>query len=118
MGDPVENELDPMANRQVSHLANCFFYASKSSFSIMATEVDKLGLNERYALVLKVCYDVSTLFSSSFFFQWYTLFLLQMAFYLSYGLRDFSNISRARAEVEKMKGELKDNCFRDEKLTQ
>ena len=58
-GDLMEGELDPVANKRISHLTDCFFHSSESISTDMAMEADKLDLNERYSRALKACHDVS-----------------------------------------------------------
>ena len=69
----MEGELDPVANKQISHLTNYFFHFSESISTDMAMEADKLDLNERYSRALKACHDVSA--SHSF------LFILSLFFF-------------------------------------
>lgn len=72
----MEGKLDPVVNKRISHLADCFLYSSECISTDMAMEADKLDLNERYSRALKACHDV--------------------AFYLSYSFRDFSGTSATR----------------------
>ncbi|XP_052287719.1 uncharacterized protein LOC127899053 [Citrus sinensis] len=87
LGDLMEGELDPVANKQISHLTNYFFHFSESISTDMAMKVDKLDLSERYSRALKVCHDA--------------------AFYLSHGLRDLSGISVTQTEVERLRCEVR-----------
>ena len=73
-GDLMEGELDPVANKRISHLTDYFLYSSESISTDMAMETDKLDLNKRYSLALKACHDVSV--SHSF------VFLLCFPFFL------------------------------------
>ncbi|XP_052296047.1 uncharacterized protein LOC102608442 [Citrus sinensis] len=95
-GDLMEGELDPVANKRISHLTDCFLHSSESISTDMAIEMDKLDLNERYSRALKVCHDA--------------------AFYLSHGLRDLSGISAAQTEVKRLRGEVRLGQSREEKL--
>ena len=71
--DLMEGELDPVANKQISHLTDCFLHSSESIFTDMTIEADKLDLNERYSRVLKACHDVSA--------SHYFLFVLSLFFF-------------------------------------
>lgn len=97
-GDLVEGELDPIANKTLSHLKDCFLHTSECVSPDVALEADKLDLSERYSRALKACHDA--------------------AFYLSHGLRDFSGISGAQMEAEKLRGELRQSRSREEKLAE
>ena len=59
LGDLVEGELDPVANKRISHLADCFLHSSECISTDMAMKADRLDLNERYSRALKACHDVS-----------------------------------------------------------
>ena len=72
-GDLIEGELDPVANKQISHLIDCFLHSSESISTDGAMKSDKLDLNERYSRALKACHDVSA--SHSF------LFILSLFFF-------------------------------------
>lgn len=52
-GDFVEGELNPVANKNVSHLAEYLYYTFENITSKVAVEMDKLGLEERYNRALK-----------------------------------------------------------------
>ena len=68
-GDLMEGELDPVANKRISHLTDCFLHSSESISTDMAMEADKLDLNERYSRALKACHaSHSFLFILSHFF--------------------------------------------------
>ena len=67
-GDLMEGELDPVANKRISHLTDCFLHSSESISTDMAMEADKLDLNERYSRALKACHDVSVSHSFLFLF--------------------------------------------------
>lgn len=90
-GDLMEGELDPVANKKISHLTDCFLHTSECVSMDMTAKMDKLDLNERYSQALKACHDVSV---SLFLLFCIILFVLQAAFYLSHSLRDFSGTSR------------------------
>lgn len=97
-GDLAEGELDPVANKKISHLTECFLYTSECISTDPAAKTDRLDLNERYSWALKACHDT--------------------AFYISHSVRDFSSTSAAQVEVEKLRGELKLSRSREEKLVE
>lgn len=71
--DFIEGELDPVANKKVSHLAEYVHYTSENITPEVAGEMDKLGLDERYNQALKASQDVSTFFIMfSLSFSWFT----------------------------------------------
>ena len=74
-GDLTEGELDPVANKKISHMTNCFLYTSECIYVDMAAEVDRLDLNERYGRALKACHDVSAFHSFPPYFSFSSLFL-------------------------------------------
>lgn len=129
-GDLAEGELDPVANKKISHLTECFLYTSECISTDPAAKTDRLDLNERYSWALKACHDVSVSHSFSsclplfypFFVtlhhHFHCFFLLQTAFYISHSVRDFSSTSAAQVEVEKLRGELKLSRSREEKLVE
>lgn len=49
----VEGELNPVANKSVSHLAKCLHFTFKSITPKVAMEMDKLSLDELYNRALK-----------------------------------------------------------------
>lgn len=61
--DVMEGELDPVTNKRISHMTDYFLYSSECISVDMATEADRLDLNERYGRVLKACNDVSAFHS-------------------------------------------------------
>ena len=63
----MKGKLDPVVNKQISHLADCFLYSSECISTDMAMEADKLDLNERYSRALKACHDVSAFLFFLFF---------------------------------------------------
>ena len=65
--DLMEGELDLVANKWISHLADCFLNSSECISTDKAMEADKLYLNERYSRALKACHDVSAPLSLFFF---------------------------------------------------
>lgn len=64
--DLREGELDPMANREISYLTDYFLHTFECISMDMATEVNRLDLNERYSQELKAYHDVSVSHSYSF----------------------------------------------------
>lgn len=57
--DFVKGELDPMANKNFSHRAECLHYTSDNITLEVAMEMDKLGLDKCYNRALKASQDVS-----------------------------------------------------------
>lgn len=55
----MEGELDPVANKRISHLADCFLNSFECISTDMAIEADRLDLNERYSRALKACHDAA-----------------------------------------------------------
>lgn len=47
-GDFIEDELDPVANKKVSHLAEYVYYTIENITPGVAEEMDNLVLDERY----------------------------------------------------------------------
>ncbi|XP_052300585.1 uncharacterized protein LOC127903775 isoform X3 [Citrus sinensis] len=92
IGDLIEGELDPVANKQICHLADCFLHSSECISPDMAIEADRFDLNEHYSRALKA------------------------AFYLSHGFHDFSGVSAAQTEVERLRCEVRLGQSREEKL--
>ena len=78
--DLMEGELDPVANKRISHLVDCFLHSSECISTDMAIEGDRLDLNERYSRALKACHDVSAFvliyIHNSFFFSLLLLFFV------------------------------------------
>lgn len=101
-GDLKEGELDPVANKKISHLTDCFLHTSECVSMDMTAKMDKLDLNERYSQALKACHDVSVSF---FLLFCVILFLLQAAFYLS--LLPQAQPSRLQRYLKKVRRELK-----------
>lgn len=64
--DLREGELDPMANREISYLTDCFLRTFECISMDMAAETNRLDLNERYSQALKAYHDVSVSNSYSF----------------------------------------------------
>ena len=73
LGNLMEGELDPMANKRISHLTDCFLHSSESIPTDMAMEAGKLDLNECYSRALKACHDMSA--PHSFLFIFFLLIL-------------------------------------------
>ena len=53
-----EGDLDPASNKEVSHLARCFYYSAKNVTSEVAEETDKMSLSQRYGQALRVTQEV------------------------------------------------------------
>ena len=56
-----EGDLDPASNKEVSHLARCFYYSTENVTSEVAEETDKMSLSQRYGQVLRVTQEVGFL---------------------------------------------------------
>ena len=56
-----EVDLDPASNKEVSHLARCFYYSTENVTSEVAEETDKMSLSQRYGQVLRVTQEVGFL---------------------------------------------------------
>lgn len=95
--DFIEGELDPVANKKVSHLAEYVHYTSENITPEVAGEMDKLGLDERYNQALKASQDVT--------------------FLLSRSLQDLAVIANIQLENEKLKSELQSCRSYEEKLS-
>lgn len=65
-GDLIEGEFDPVANKKISYVTDCFLHTSKCISMSMAAEADILDLNERYSQAFKACHDVSASHPSSY----------------------------------------------------
>ena len=53
-----EGDLDPASNKEVSHLARCFYYSAENVTSEVTEEADKMSLNQRYGQALRVTQEV------------------------------------------------------------
>ncbi|XP_006435936.2 probable ATP-dependent RNA helicase DDX31 isoform X2 [Citrus clementina] len=95
--DFIEGELDPVANKKVSHLAEYVHYTSENITPEVAGEMDKLGLDECYNRALKASQDVT--------------------FLLSRSLQDLAAIANVQLENEKLKSELQSCRSYEEKLS-
>lgn len=54
-------ELDPVSNKDVSHLARCFYYSAETVTPEVTEEADKLSLSQRYGQALRATQEVSFL---------------------------------------------------------
>ena len=53
-----ECDLDPASNKEVSHLARCFYYSVENVTSAVAEETDKMSLSQRYGQALRATQEV------------------------------------------------------------
>ncbi|KAH9704323.1 hypothetical protein KPL70_011410 [Citrus sinensis] len=91
-----EGDLDPASNKEVSHLACCFYYSTENVSSEVAEETDKMSLSQRYGQVLRVTQEVGFLGAS---------------FLLSYCLPDLDSLVAAQSEVGKLRSELQSQVW-------
>ena len=68
-----EGDLDPASNKEVSHLAPCFYYSIENVTFEAAEETDKMSLSQRYGQALRATQEVGfpgvpRVYPSSFFF--------------------------------------------------
>ena len=57
--DFVEGKLDPVANKNTSHLAEYLHYPFKNITPEVVVEMDELGLDERYNRAVKASQNLS-----------------------------------------------------------
>ncbi|XP_052294241.1 uncharacterized protein LOC127901283 [Citrus sinensis] len=81
-----EGDLDPASNKEISHLARCFYYSAENVTSEVAEEADRMSLSQRYGQTLRATQEAS--------------------FLLSHCLPDLDSLAAAQLEVDKLKSEL------------
>ncbi|KAH9768815.1 Integrase catalytic domain-containing protein [Citrus sinensis] len=91
-----EGDLDPASNKEVSHLARCFYYSAENVTSEVAEETDRMSLSQCYGQALRATQEAS--------------------FLLSYCLPDLDSLVAAQSEVEKLRGELQSRQSREDQL--
>lgn len=91
-----EGDLNPASNKEVSHLARCFYYSAENVTFEVAKETDKMSLSQRYGQELRATQETS--------------------FLLNHCLPDFDSLVVAQSEVDKLRGELQSSQSRKDQL--
>ena len=78
-----EGDLDPASNKEVSHLARCFYYSAENVNFEVAEEADKMSLSQRYGQALRATQEVSfpgvpQVYPSSFSFYLFNPFVIHI----------------------------------------
>ena len=126
-----EGDLNPTSNKEVSHLACCFYYSIENVTSEVAKKADKMSLNQRYGQALRATQEVGfpgvpRVYPLLLFFTYLILFSytyilhvfhdLHASFLFSHCLPDLDSLVATQSEVDKLKSEVQSHKTREDQL--